>query len=190
MSTLLLTPPATEPVTLADVHMHLRLSHTHEDGLLTTLIKAARQQVEQKTGRALIAQKWRLYLDKLPQDRCIRLPHAPLASLVELSLYDPSGMQHVIGAGQILTDPASNPPRVKLQGPVPFALREMMGVEVDYIAGYGSLPEEVPESLRTAVLMLVAFWYERRSHVEDGLLTGLIPHGFDAALSPYKVLRL
>lgn len=56
------TDPDIEPVTLAEMKLHLRAygSDTSEDALISSLITSAREWVEQYTGRALIDQSWRL----------------------------------------------------------------------------------------------------------------------------------
>lgn len=55
--------PDIEPVTLAEMKLHLRcFESTTEDDLITALIVAAREWVEDYTGRALIDQTWRLTL--------------------------------------------------------------------------------------------------------------------------------
>ncbi|PZN51615.1 MAG: hypothetical protein DIU65_11005, partial [Proteobacteria bacterium] len=51
--------PAAEPVTLAEVKVHLRIDGTTEDELVAGLVRAARQEVERATGMALIEQSWR-----------------------------------------------------------------------------------------------------------------------------------
>lgn len=61
-----LTPPAGEPLTLAEVKAHLRLDGSAEDGLLSGLIAAARTHLERETGLALMTGSFRLYLDDWP----------------------------------------------------------------------------------------------------------------------------
>lgn len=59
-----LTQPEVEPVTLAEMKRHLRTfaSVTDEDTDITNLIVAAREWVEDYTGRIMIDQSWRLTL--------------------------------------------------------------------------------------------------------------------------------
>ncbi|EEA94330.1 conserved hypothetical protein [Pseudovibrio sp. JE062] len=85
---------------------------------------------------------------------------------------------------------AGNPARLRFKAGAVGPLRDLNGIEIDFKAGYGSTATAVPAGLQTAILMLVGFWYERRSMLEETRLTGLMPHGFEAALSPYKVLRI
>ncbi len=65
MTAALLTGPALEPVSLADVKAHLRIDGDDEDALLTAAIVSARVHVEAATRRVLIEQAWRIYLDAL-----------------------------------------------------------------------------------------------------------------------------
>ena len=52
------SPPAVEPVSLAEATAHLRVETDDENDLISSLIVNARQQVEAATGLALITQGW------------------------------------------------------------------------------------------------------------------------------------
>ena len=67
MTAALITPPALEPVALADAKAHLRLDTDDDDELITAAIAAARVHVEAMTRRCLIEQGWRVYLDRWPK---------------------------------------------------------------------------------------------------------------------------
>lgn len=66
MASALITPPAEEPVTLAEAKAHLRVDIADDDMLISGLIVAARQYAETITRRALVTQSWRLALDRFP----------------------------------------------------------------------------------------------------------------------------
>lgn len=61
-----LSEPEIEPVTLAEMKVHLReyVSVTTRDDEITELTKAAREWVEDYTARILIDQTWRLSVDR------------------------------------------------------------------------------------------------------------------------------
>ena len=58
MALTLITAPTTEPVTLAEARLHLRLDSdfTADDDLIEVLIQSAREAAEQELGVALITQ--------------------------------------------------------------------------------------------------------------------------------------
>ncbi|WP_068317169.1 head-tail connector protein [Polycladidibacter hongkongensis] len=190
MSLVELEPPQSEPVDLAQLHMHLRLSHSEEDPLLTRLIVAAREQVELITQRALISRPFRLYLDQLPSEPVVRLPKAPVSSLQSITLYDEDGEPQALSLESLRKDLAANPPRLRLPAHAYTPGKAANGAEIDFLAGYGASTASVPAGLRQAVILLVAFWFERRLGEQEELLCSLRPHGLVEALSPYKVLRL
>lgn len=62
------TQPEIEPITLAETKRYLRMFDdvTAEDDDISVLITAAREWVEDYTGRALVDQTWRLTIDNNP----------------------------------------------------------------------------------------------------------------------------
>ena len=81
----LTTPPAVEPVTLAEAKAHLKIDTTDDDALITALIPAARARAEWHTGRALVTQGWTLWLDAWPDIIAIPLP--PLQAVASVTVY-------------------------------------------------------------------------------------------------------
>ncbi len=192
MTSYLLSGPAAEPVSLDDARAFLRMDDTAEDGLISTLVTAARLHVEGITGRALISQSWRVVLDGWPPDRTVRLPVAPLLSLTAITAYDVAGTGTDVSLDGIQADATATPPLVLLPadfdpGPV---LRERQGIEIDYVAGYGPDSADVPALLRQAVLLLVAYWFENRDSVIIAGSGTVIPSGFDLMVAPFRQVRL
>jgi uncharacterized phiE125 gp8 family phage protein len=191
MISYLLAGPAEEPVSLAEAKAFLRLDADNDDGLVLTLISAARLHVESVTGRALVNQNWRLVLDAWPVDGVVTLPVSPLVSLTVITAYDAQGDDHVVPMAQFEAATGVTPARLILPRTVDGmpVLRERFGIEVDYVAGFGDATD-VPSDLKRGVLALVAHWYEHRDAVLVAGSGAVIPPGFGQMISPYRQVRL
>ena len=66
MNCILIAVPTAEPVTLAEAKAWLRVDTTDEDATISTLIDSARENVEATTRLRLMAQGWRIVLDRWP----------------------------------------------------------------------------------------------------------------------------
>jgi uncharacterized phiE125 gp8 family phage protein len=187
MTSYLLAGPAAEPVTLAAAKAWLKLDGDDEDALVTALVAAARLHVESVTGRALLAQSWRLMLSRWPDDFIIRMPVSPVLSLTSITAIDADGGETELDLDGIDIG------RAELLLPADFArptLRHHNGIAIDYVAGYGAEAEDVPESLRQALLLLVVYWFEHRDTVFTPGPGRAEPLGFEALIAPHRVVRL
>jgi len=192
MTSFLLSGPVLEPVTLAQAKQFIRVSDNAEDSFITTLITAARLHVEGTTGRALIAQSWRVICDAWPRDRLVSLPVSPMISLTAITAYDENGAPATLALAQFQPETSTSPARIFLPSPVSGApvLREHSGIEIDYVAGYGSAASDVPADLTQAVLSLVGYWFENRDAVVIAGSGSVVPSGFDKMISRFKSVRL
>ena len=188
MTSYLLAGPAEEPVSLVETKAFLKVDDTAEDGLIATLIGAARLHVEGVTGRALLAQSWRVVLDRWPDDRVVKLPVTPFMAVTEITAYDADGAGHEVPLGQFL----SEPDRLLLPATVAGmpVLRERQGIEIDYVAGFGTEPGDVPADIRQALLLLVGYWFEHRDAVIVAGSGAVVPSGFDRLVAGYRRVRL
>lgn len=189
MTAIVTTPPAQEPVTLEEARAHLRVSGTEEDTLILRLIAAARQHLERVARRALVTQGWRLYLDAWPPGRIIRLPVAPVQSVDSIMVYDGDGLPVALDAADYRLDGPAEPPRLRVVAAAPVGVSGFNGIEVEFTAGYGMDGAAVPPTLRQAILVLVAHWFDGRAAGFD-LATAGVPAGWSALLAPYRMLRL
>jgi uncharacterized phiE125 gp8 family phage protein len=81
MSSLLLTGPAIEPLSLDEAKAFLRVEHSDDDQVISALIAGARTHVETQSQVALITQGWRIVLDCWPQHGRIVVRPGPLKLL-------------------------------------------------------------------------------------------------------------
>lgn len=187
MISYLLAGPAEEPVSLAETKAFLRFDGSAEDGLVTTLIAAARLHLEGVTARALVRQSWRLVLDCWPAE-AVRLPVSPLLELTAVRVFDDQDDEHELTLEQFQTEPGRVLlPPASIDGAP--ALRERLGIEIDYVAGFGDAAE-VPADLKRALLALVAHWFEHRDAVIVAGSGAVVPAGFDRLVESYRQVRL
>ena len=108
------TPPAGEPLSLAEAQVYLKTSDPAEDAWITSAIQAVREQCEAFTRRALMTQTWVLWRDAFPPPSFaglneIELPFPPLVSVTHLRTWDAGGTGTVFDSGNYLVDTASTP---------------------------------------------------------------------------------
>jgi uncharacterized phiE125 gp8 family phage protein len=189
MAAILLTPPAIEPLTLADAKLYLRVAHDDDDGLIASLIGAARSAVEGRARRALITQVWRITRDAWPPDGRFVLPLAPAREILAARVYDADGVAHETDTQAFVVDKGAAPGVIAF-APwfVPVPGRAAGGIELDVTFGYGDAATDVPEPLRQAVRLLLAHWYENRGVTVAE--NAVMPAGVDALLAPFRGLTL
>lgn len=180
--------PASEPITTAEAKTHLRIDSSDDDTYIDTLIEAARRHVESFTNRALITQTWELYLDDFPNE--ILLPKPELVSVSSITYTDTAGASQTLSTDVYQVDTDHLPGRIFLKyGQTWPAVQEIpKAVKVTYVAGYGAA-SAVPQSIKTAIKILVAHWYENREPVIVGTNVASVPLSVEYLLMPYKVFN-
>ncbi|MGD9866731.1 MAG: head-tail connector protein [Hyphomicrobiales bacterium] len=187
MALLLTTPPAVEPLSLAEAKAHLRLDGDDEDALVTSLIATARTHVERTLDLALLTQGWSLLLDRWPDAGPVGIPLAPVQSVTSVEVADAGGGKETFAAEHYFLDAASTPARLTPTGsqPWPRPGRRAAGIEIAFTAGFGDEADDVPPPIRQALLLLAAHWFETREPVS---LAGAVevPATVAALLAPYR----
>lgn len=192
MSIRIVTPPAAEPVSLAEAKLFLRVDHDDEDALISALVAAARERVEAATGLALVTRAvvesfdaWDSGAGLTSDGRARRLGLGPVSAITEVRTLDEDGAATVFAAEKYYTDLAASPSRLVLAGGAlwPTPGRVSGGIEIAYTAGFGGA-SEVPAALRQAVLEIAADAYER-----GGAPASLSPVVL-ATLAQYSRVRL
>lgn len=163
----LVTAPSVEPVSLDELKAHLRVDQADENGLLTSLIVAARRHLEMETRRAFINTTYAYRLPKFPADRFIELPRPPLSSVTSIVYEDSDSVSQTLAASSYQVDTYGEPGRVALEPSQSWPATEadrLNAVTVTYVAGYGSAATDVPQEIRQAIMLLAGHWYENREH--------------------------
>lgn len=191
MTLLMTSAPAVEPVTLVEAKAHLRIDGTAEDVLIGSLILTSRLHIEAALGIALIAQGWRLTLDRWPQGGVVRFPLRPIQSIASVTVYDADENASVVPSEDYLLDGQALSPRlIARDGQWPPPGKPAAGIEIAFTAGIGAAAANVPQPIRHALLLLVAHWYEHRDPLEIGSAAAAIPAAVSDLLKPYREVRL
>jgi len=175
----LATAPATEPVTTAEAKTWLYITGTDHDTLVGNLVKTARQKIETDYDCALINQSWDIYLDEFPaanwmnEDGAIEPVLYPVSSVTSLKYIDTDGtLQTWTATNYTLENMLAMPARILKAYDVTYPdTRDIQNaVTIRIVAGFGAATSDVPEPIRTAILLMVKLWYD---NPEDMRLAGM-----------------
>jgi uncharacterized phiE125 gp8 family phage protein len=161
-----ITGPSTEPVTLAEAKLHLRVDHADEDTLITQHIKAARISLEQECRRAFITQTLELRLNAFPA-RSFVLPRPPLQAVTAIKYVDKDGVETTVSSTTYGVDTNAEPGIVYLKSDYYWpsvTLLPVGGFRVTYTAGWAAAAN-VPDTIKNAILLMVGTFYENREEV-------------------------
>ena len=165
----LITAPTSEPVSLAEAKKQCGVANDidYHNEHLDTLVTAAREKVETDTGRALLTQTWDYSFDLFPCGlEPIYIPKSPVISITSLKYFDTTNTE------QTLATTVYHPSRFLNREPAEIRLKKSQSwpalygengvITVRFICGYVTALA-VPESLKQAIKLLVANWFENRS---------------------------
>lgn len=176
-----LTGPAEEPVTLTEAKDWARIERSDEDALIGRLISAARETVESQTGLVLGVRSFRLVAGSVPENGRIAVGRRPVIEVTGATAYDRAGEPSGIEPGSVAIVGAE----VLAFAP---GFRPAGGVEIELTAGLAA--GAVPQSVKLAMLRIVAASYETRGLVGPDMQPALMPPLAKALLSPYRPVRL
>ena len=164
MNLTLVTPPASEPVTVDEVKLHTRIDDDFEEALLQLWIVSARIQAEDFQHRAYITQVRELSFDYFPR-LPICLPRSPVQEVTSFKYYDYQNTETVFSLDNLLIDTDSEPARITLSYGILYpsvTLRAMNAVKIRYTAGYGDSASDVPQTVTEAIMLYCTHRYDNR----------------------------
>lgn len=197
----IVTPPEDEPVTLDQAKAQCRITSSDEDTSLAGWIQTARELVEIRSERALMAQTRRMWIDNFPRGyaeaaitvpswnvlnsgQILYLPWKPINS-VEVEYCDQAGTWQTVDPSLYVADLASAPARLQpVYGQIwPINRIQINAVKITFDCGAASAAA-VPAIAKQAILLLVGHWYENREAV--GKVPDEIALGFESLLNAIR----
>ena len=198
MKTNLVTPPVEDAVDVLNMLDHMRVDYADdaEESLIERLTNAAVTRIENLCGRKLITQTWQAFWDYWPtcpwKDR-IEIPFGKLQSVTHLKYYDTDDTEATWSSSNYKVDIYEDPGFVVLgygKSWPSTTLQVVNGIEAQFVCGYGTVEQDIPEDLRLAIRMLVAFWHENREAfaLQVGLVGAVeVPEGVYALIEEYRI---
>jgi hypothetical protein len=210
----LVTAPATEPVTASELRSYLIVDSTQlPDADANALITDARTEIENQIGIAIISQSWRLSLDYWPggqeswwdgvregsinniyvrgSQATVELPRWPITAITSVTVYDEdSNATTVTIADTFDLDTYRLPGRITLKRGAtwPIALRSNNAIQIIYVAGYANAAA-VPAPIKRAVKEMAAYLYAHRGDECDPT-DAWMKSGAQSTLNVYKIARV
>jgi uncharacterized phiE125 gp8 family phage protein len=190
----IVTAPAALPVSVAEAKTHMRVTGTADDTIIALYLNAAIALAEQYLQRKLITQTWKMYLDLWPS--IINVHFGDLQSVTHVKYFDIDDTEATYSSASYYVDTVSIPGRILRKSGYAWpsvALRVDNPIEIQFITGYGDDSTDVPDDIRSAVLMLTAHFYENREMFLVSSMSAVtveaIPWSVEALLSPHRVWR-
>lgn len=168
------TPPAYEPLTLAEIKLFLRVDGSEEDGLIIQILAASREKLEAWLRKSLLTQTWELTQRITPQ-LTVALPLGPVQSISQVQVVRLSGTT-TLTEDEYQFLPESQ--EIQLD-----AGMDAERVVVRYVTGYADATQ-IPAGLRQALLHLISHDYHHREAV------GEIPAEIKRMAADYREVRI
>lgn len=172
----IITPPADQPVTLAETKAFLRVDHDEDDAGISAMLAAAVNLLDGRNGilgRCLEPATWELVLDAFPAAE-IRLPLGPVVSITSVTFTNPDSEDAALPADAYVLAASTFCADVVPAGAWPATAVAPNAVRVRFVAGTGT-----PDAVKQAILAMVAERY-------DGRTGKLLTPGIVADLAPWR----
>lgn len=154
-----------EPISLIEAKEYLKVDHSEEDTLISSLIAAARSNAEHKTGLSLVQRRIKQYHDTFPAGgEAIELSFAPIRSVINVQYVDVNGNTQTWSSANYITDLTEGlPPRITpaFDQSYPSSRGIENAVWVTYDAGPASAGA-IPEATKAGIYIDLAQLYDER----------------------------
>ena len=194
-----LTQATYQPVSLRQVHQHLRLFTEYgqhpDDDLIEVYIQAATGAAEDYLQRYLAQRTLRLKRDDFPIENqdgvtIITLPVYPVLSVDSITYVDTAGATQTLTGYEVDSD--SVPARIRVVEP-PNVKEGLARLTINVTVGYdsGTSPPSadlIPAQIKQAILLMAGQMYEHRENVVVGQGATEVPMSFQYLLHPHRVL--
>lgn len=193
----LITPPALEPLTLDQGKLRAGLDWAPgdpRDDLMTGFIQAARAKVETDTGLALLTQTRDVYFDAMPRGGTpLDLPaqSRPLQSVTSVKYTDLGAVVQTMDPTQYIVDLASARIGLALGGYWPVDSRPFQPFVIRIVSGWTAVNLIPPPLVHAVGLMTAHYATVGRDIAAVERVSGIeVPFGYREMIEPYQLVTV
>ncbi len=160
-----------------------------EDKTIARLIRTARKDCEQYQERSYVTRTYDLFMDGFSGCmRAIEFPFPPLRAVEFIKFKDSAGNIQTLSTNCYEVDAAGWPGRICLASGQswPATYDGLNAVQIRFTAGYG-LAADVPDEIKTAILMMVADLYTNRG---DEAISPAVWHRVKSILDKERIVTV
>lgn len=179
---------ATTPIfTTAEAKDFLKVDTTADDTIIDNLVAAATESCQIYTNQYFINTVVTQYSDNWKE--FYSLYKSPVSSITHIKYYDTNDSLQTLAASNYILDDTYQPARIGIavDGELPNVADRINAVQVKYTVGYGTASTDVPEGIRTAIILTVGNWYENRQSVITGRTATELPLSSQYLLDQFKI---
>ena len=179
---------ATTPIfTTAEAKDFLKVDTTADDTIIDNLVAAATESCQIYTNQYFINTVVTQYSDNWKE--FYSLYKSPVSSITHIKYYDKDDSLQTLASSNYILDDTYKPARIGIavDGELPNLADRINAVQVKYTVGYGTASTDVPEGIRTAIILTVGNWYENRQSVITGRTATELPLSSQYLLDQYKI---
>ena len=179
---------ATTPIfTTAEAKDFLKVDTTADDTIIDNLVAAATESCQIYTNQYFINTIVTQYSDNWKE--FYSLYKSPVSSITHIKYYDTNDSLQTLAASNYILDDTYEPARIGIavDGELPNVADRINAVQVKYTVGYGTASTDVPEGIRTAIILTVVNWYENRQSVITGRTATELPLSSQYLLDQFKI---
>ena len=175
--------PAAASLALSEAKSWLRVTHTADDALISELIDAARDTVEEHCCRTLVNRvcTYVLDADDIRGSKYIWMPFGPVVSITSATVYDTDGNTTLVTASDYFLD---GDRLVNYTGWEYGRLWKSLSIV--YVAGYGASHTSIPQGLRQVVRVCLADLYMSRQSEVAGTTVVRSAQTWQSLAAPYR----
>ncbi len=186
-----------EPVSIAEAKEYLGQASDHHDTMIQHMVTAARERAELYMNRTVLDKTITLTLDKkdFPDSRVIKLVRGPVKEVVKVRYKNTDGDWVTVAPADyqlsILTDPGILVIPSLSHGDIKNGIAVM---QVEYTTGWGDrtidgvqYKNPLPETIRTAIMMMMRTMYDQRDEFVRGTIISRLPEASEALLDGIRL---